>query len=101
MDTGLMFRYAALVLFVVGLAGLLLVPHLLRRIMALNIMGAAVFLFLVATAYRGPDQAPDPVPHAMVLTGIVIAVSATGLALALVRRLYVDTGEAQLPEDRG
>jgi len=30
---------------------------------------------------------PDPVPHALVLTGIVVAFSATALALALGRRL--------------
>jgi len=29
----------------------------------------------------------DPVPHALVLTGIVVAVSATAMALALGRRL--------------
>ena len=38
-------------------------------------------------AYRGQTSAPDPVPHALVLTGIVVAVSATALALALIRRL--------------
>jgi multicomponent Na+:H+ antiporter subunit C len=42
---------------------------------------------LVAVAYRGLDQAPDPVPQALVLTGIVVAVSATALALALWSRL--------------
>jgi multicomponent Na+:H+ antiporter subunit C len=41
----------------------------------------------VAIAYRGPAQAPDALPHALVLTGIVVAVSATALALALGRRL--------------
>jgi len=46
-----------------------------------------VFHVLVAVAYRGIDRAPDPIPHALVLTGIVVAVSATALALALARRL--------------
>jgi multicomponent Na+:H+ antiporter subunit C len=41
----------------------------------------------VAVAYRGIDQPPDPVPQALVLTGIVVAVSATSLALALWQRL--------------
>jgi multicomponent Na+:H+ antiporter subunit C len=99
-DASLLFRYTGLVVFVVGLAGLLFAPHLLRKVMALNLMGSAVFLFLIAGAHRGPTDAPDPVPHAMVLTGIVIAVSVTGLALALVRRLWEDTGQVTLPEDR-
>jgi len=53
-------------------------------------MGAGVFMLLIAVAYRGPGLPPDPVPHALVLTGIVVAVSATALALALVRRLHAE-----------
>ncbi len=50
-------------------------------------MGAGVFHILVAVAYRGTETAPDPVPQALVLTGIVVAVSATALALTLGQRL--------------
>ncbi len=60
---------------------------LLRKLIALNVMGAGVFHVLVAVAFRGTDVAPDPVPHALVLTGIVVAVSATALALTLGQRL--------------
>jgi len=55
-----------------------------------------VFMFLIAIAKR--DILPDPVPHAMVLTGIVVAVSATALALALTLRVRAATGKAELPE---
>lgn len=72
----------------IGLRAALLHPSLLQRLVAVNVMGAGVFLALIAIAYRGPDAPPDPVPHALVLTGIVVAVSATALALALARRLY-------------
>lgn len=74
-------------LFVLGLRGALLRRSLLGRILAINICGAGVFLGLVAIAYRGPELPPDALPHALVLTGIVVAVSATALALALGRRL--------------
>ena len=74
-------------LFALGLRGALLRRSLLGRILAINICGAGVFLVLVAIAYRGPGLAPDALPHALVLTGIVVAVSATALALALGRRL--------------
>ena len=74
-------------LFALGLRGTLLRRSLLGRILAINVCGAGVFLILVALAYRGPDLAPDALPHALVLTGIVVAVSATALALALGRRL--------------
>jgi len=53
-------------------------------------MGAGVFMLLIAVAYRGPGLPPDPLPHALVLTGIVVAVSATALALALARRLHAE-----------
>jgi multicomponent Na+:H+ antiporter subunit C len=74
-------------LFGLGLRGALLRRSLLGRILAINICGAGVFLLLVAIAYSGPGAAPDALPHALVLTGIVVAVSATALALALGRRL--------------
>jgi multicomponent Na+:H+ antiporter subunit C len=71
----------------IGLRSALTGSSMLRRILAINIMGAGVFMLLITVAYRGPDLNPDPVPHALVLTGIVVAVSATALALALARRL--------------
>ena len=73
-----------------GLRTALLHALLLHRLIGINVMGAGVFLMLIAVAYRGPGVAPDPVPHALVLTGIVVAVSATALALALARRLTAE-----------
>lgn len=42
---------------------------------------------LVVGAWREPPGTPDPVPHALVITGIVVMVSATAVALSLIRRL--------------
>jgi multicomponent Na+:H+ antiporter subunit C len=78
---------AGLVLFMLGLWSFLVHDPLLRKLIALNIMGAGVFHVLIAVAYRGDIAPPDPVPHALVLTGIVVAVSATALALILGARL--------------
>lgn len=72
--------------------------HLLRRILALNILSVAVFLLLVAIARRGPQGDPDPVAHALVLTGIVVAVSTTALGLMLMRRIHDVTGKTTLSE---
>lgn len=80
-------------LIALGLYGLLAFHHALRRIIALNIMGSGVFLILVSLAAR-TDGSPDPVPHAMVLTGIVVAVSATALAIALTCKLNELESEA-------
>ncbi len=85
-------------LFTLGLYALIVHRHLIRKILAINIMGSGVFLILVALAARSRGTAPDPVPQAMVITGIVVAVSATALALALVLRVRTKTGAAEIAE---
>ena len=85
--TEILYGLSGVGLFALGLRGALLQRALLGRVLAINVCGAGVFLVFVSLAYRGPELTPDPVPHALVLTGIVVAVSATALALALGRRL--------------
>jgi len=87
LTTQLLFGLVGIVLFLLGVWAFLIYQPLLRKLIALNVMGAGVFHVLVAVAYRGLEKAPDPVPHALVLTGIVVAVSATALALTLGQRL--------------
>jgi multicomponent Na+:H+ antiporter subunit C len=83
-----------------GVYGLLAASHLLRKLLALNLLGSGVFLLMV-TITSGGGRVSDPVPHALVLTGLVIAVSLTAFALALLNRLAMETGEISLddPED--
>lgn len=85
MSTGLFYAILGCALFALGLAATLLLREALRRVLAFNVMGSGGFLVFVGLAQR--DGVADPVPQAMVLTGIVVAVAATALALALVRRL--------------
>ena len=94
------FYVTAVLLFSVGLAALLLHPNLIKKIIGLNLMDTAVFLFLAAMGYVDGGKAPmvepgaeaaayiNPVPGGLVLTGIVVAVSTTSLFLALTHRLY-------------
>jgi multicomponent Na+:H+ antiporter subunit C len=96
-STGMIFAVTGAVLFALGVAGVVLIDHLLRRILAFNLMGSGIFLILVGLAQR--HDVPDPVPQAMVLTGIVVAVAATALALALVRKLHALSGRLTLPGD--
>lgn len=98
MTSSFLYAMIGVGLFVLGLYALIIHPHLLRKILALNVIGSGVFLLLVALARRVPDHSPDPVPHAMVITGIVVAVSVTALALALMLRVEAETGRAELPE---
>jgi multicomponent Na+:H+ antiporter subunit C len=71
--------------------------HILRRLIALNAMGASVFLVFVVLSLR--DEPADPVPQAMVLTGLVVAVAASGFGVALARKSAVEAGRSTLPED--
>ncbi|MDP1965143.1 MAG: cation:proton antiporter subunit C [Reyranella sp.] len=96
MSTGLLYAFTGAALIALGLYALVVHAHLLRKILALNIMGSGVFLVLVGLAQR--TGSADPVPQAMVLTGIVVAVSATALALALMRRLFALSGATTLDE---
>lgn len=90
-----LYALSGLALVVLGLHGLFTRPHLVRKIIAANVVGSGVFLVLIALAHRTGGPAPDPVPHALVLTGIVVSVSATSVALSLARRL--DEREAPSP----
>lgn len=98
MSPTLLYALSGMAIFSIGLYGVLVLPHLMRKILALNLMGSGVFLLLIAIARRSSGAFPDPVPHAMVLTGIVVAVSATAFALALACRIQAETGHAYLPE---
>ncbi|MCF7201330.1 NADH-quinone oxidoreductase subunit K [Pseudomonas oligotrophica] len=85
MNASLWWMLTGLALWLLGLHGLLTLRQALRRIIAVNLMGSGVFLLLIALALR--SRPLDPLPVALVVTGLVVAVSATALALRLVNGL--------------
>lgn len=91
---------AAALLFGLGLYGLLVGGHPLRQLLAIKIMGSALFLLLVVGG-GSVEGLLDGIPLALVLTGIVVAISAIGFALTLLVRLAEVTGSLSLeePED--
>ena len=60
----------------------------LRRLLGVNVMGCGIFMCFGIAARRGAwgALAGDPVPHALIITGVVVAFAATALGLALLRR---------------
>ena len=90
----------AIVLFGVGFSLLLLDKNLLKKIIGLNIMDTAGYLFLTSIGYiegrispivtgeNDPSRYVNPLPAGLVLTGIVVSVSVTAVMLALTIRLY-------------
>ena len=85
----------------VGLFGLIMHPQPLRKILAFNLIGGGVFLLFGAVARRGAAAGlgSDPVPQALVITGLVVAFAATALAVALLLRRFQETGRATLGSD--
>ena len=98
MSGGTLFGLCAALLVGVGLYGMVANAHPLRKILAFNIVGSGVFLMLGAIARRGAAAGlgGDPVPQALLITGIVVAFSATALAVAVLLRLFDVTGSVTL-----
>ena len=92
---------AAIILFCIGFSTMMLHKNLIKKIIGMDMMDAAVFLFLAAQGYIKGRVAPivvngvqsveayiNPIPAGLVLTGIVVSVSVTALMLALAVRIY-------------
>ncbi len=104
MGGNLLANYAeavAMILFGIGFSNLLLQKNLIKKIIGLNIMDTATYLFLAEKGDIAGREAPivvdnvtsveayiNPVPGGLVLTGIVVSVSVTALMLSLTIRLY-------------
>ena len=94
-------QLVAMTLFVIGFANLLLNKNLIKKIIGLNIMDSAVYLFLAEMGYITGRKVPiltdgiekasfyiNPIPSGLVLTGIVVSVSVSALMPSLTVRLY-------------
>lgn len=100
---------AVAMLFCGGMYIMLTSGNLLKKLIGLNIMETSVFAFIVTTGMLHEGDPPllaeglgpafaSPLPHALVLTGIVVAVSITALALALILRIKREHGTIELDE---
>lgn len=81
MNQDLIYSACGLLLFVMGFFAVITCAHVLRKLIGLNIMGMGVFMILLATAKH--ESIIDPIPHAMVLTGIVVAVAGSAMCVWL------------------
>jgi multicomponent Na+:H+ antiporter subunit C len=81
-----------------GLYGVITNPQPLRKIIAFNLLGSGVFLLFGVVGRRGAAAGVgnDPVPQALVITGVVVAFAATALAIVLLLRLFQTSGSTTL-----
>ncbi|MEN3033742.1 MAG: NADH-quinone oxidoreductase subunit K [Aquificaceae bacterium] len=77
-----LYLYLGVLIACIGIFGLLAFRSLGKRLISANILSSGVFIYLIAGGVG------DPVPQALVLTGLVVSVSATALAVALISLNY-------------
>jgi multicomponent Na+:H+ antiporter subunit C len=100
-DTATLFGLTAAALVGIGVYALIVNPQPLRKIIAFNVVGNGVFVLFGAIARRGAGHGwgGDPVPQALLITGLVVAFCATALAVTLVIRLFDESGAASVGPD--
>lgn len=97
-------------LMMIGFYAMIAKGNLIKKVIGLNIFQTAVFLFYISMAVVEGSTAPilidkthgsltsgavlytNPIPHVLILTAIVVGVSVTAVALALVIRIYKTYG---------
>ncbi len=101
-----------LALFCVGIYCILRKRNIIKIIIGVIIAEYAVNLFFILTAYRMKGRAPifsseaditnmvDPLPHALVLTAIVIGLATTALLVAIAMRIYEKYGTFDITKIR-
>lgn len=95
-------------LMMIGFYAMIAKGNLIKKVVGMNIFQTAIFLFYISTAKVKGGTAPiqwgkavlydNPVPHVLILTAIVVSVSTTAVALALIIRIYRAYGTME--EDR-
>ena len=94
--------FLTVLLLIIGLYGVFAKRNLIKKLIGLNIFQTAIFLFFIEGATKlgatvpvidprlGTDPAKyiNPLPHVFILTGIVVAISTTGVALAFMISIY-------------
>lgn len=103
MSPATLYGLCAACLVGIGLFGLILHPTPLRKVISFNLLGSGTFLLFGIAARRGAAAGffGDPVPQAMVITGIVVAFAATTVAVALLLRVLATDTSPDDPDQKG
>lgn len=76
-------------------------PNLVKKVIGMNVFQTGIFVFFITSGFRTGGRSPivtkpgpyvSPLPHVLILTAIVVGVSLTAVALALVVRVYAAYG---------
>ncbi len=104
------------VLMMIGFFAMIGKRNLVKKLIGLNIFQTAIILFYVSTGVKrgggipivdkysaltqgvDPGTVVNPLPHVLMLTAIVVGVSVTGVALAMLLRIYREYGTLEEDE---
>ena len=101
-------------LFFIGLFGLLTKKHIIKIFLSISIMEMSLFLLFIGLSFKKEFTAPiiadkfttfadmnDPIPHAMILTAIVIAMAVVALGVSFAIEYYKLTGVTDIDKMNG
>ncbi len=91
--SGHVYALTGVALAAIGLLAFIVQSHALRKLIALNVVGSGIFLILGGLG-RGGDVT-DPMPQALVITGIVVAVALSGVGAAMIVRVVEEAATPQ------
>jgi multicomponent Na+:H+ antiporter subunit C len=104
------------VLMMIGFYAMIGKRNLVKKLIGMNIFQTAIILFFVSTGAKSGGKIPilnkyevlehgvnvnsivNPLPHVLMLTAIVVGVSVTGVALAVLIRIYRKYGTLEEDE---
>jgi multicomponent Na+:H+ antiporter subunit C len=93
-------------LVVVGTYMMMSQRNLLKAVVGLYLFQTAVILLFIALSFRNEATVPialgeapmhNPLPHAMMLTAIVVGVATIGVAIAILRRIQTESATIEAP----
>jgi len=108
--------WVCIVLMMIGFYAMIGKRNLVKKLIGMNIFQTAIILMFVSAGVKhgakipilnkydvlkhGVDatQVVNPLPHVLMLTAIVVSVSVTGVALAILLRIYREYGTVEEDE---
>lgn len=101
----------SMTLFFIGLFGLLTQKHIIKIFISIAVMETSIFLFFIGSTFKIDFIAPildsahqdvsmmnDPIPHAMILTAIVIGMAVLALGVSFAIEYFKLTGKTSIDE---
>lgn len=107
----------ALILMAVGVYGMISCGNYMKKLICMNIMQVAIIFFFLTFGQKdqatlpvlledvfGSDSYINPLPHALMLTAIVVSLGTTGVGLSLlmkIKEIYGTIEEEEITGKRG